>query len=624
MSICALAWSCGFLSAMPYFGVGDVAFLMMVFAGISAGAVITLSTRVQTYVTFTSLMLGPPTLMMLSSVSSDLRQIGAMACFFLIFCGTGVLKANVMARTVMLRRYQNQDYLHDLDAAKTELEAAWKRSEAANDAKRQFLANVSHELRTPLNGILGMAELLLEDDTGVEPQSKLHTLQRSGNHLARLVDDLLDFSRIEAGQMPVEAVEFELHELVEHLIEVHAVQARRKGGLDVRLEWAAGLPERVVGDPVRMRQVLHNLLGNAVKFTSEGEVSLRVWSNTAPSGERLVVQVCDTGIGIHEDRREAVFESFTQADGTTTRNFGGTGLGLAISAQLVELMGGGVSLESEVGAGSTFTVDLPLRTTAGRAGLPAAQVLIAGAFPGLREELEAFGWQAVECPFDGDLWQEARHLFREPGPIRGLLCHAQALQVNRGLVEALQRNSDCRVVVADSDGSATRIGRDEVLHWSAGEGAAALRPLLVGDEGTVSEESLAEPTRRLRVLVAEDDPTSAHLMRHHLESAGHEVRIAGDGEEAVRMCREFRPDLVLMDCQMPRLDGLEATRRIRAEFGPEMPILALSAHNRPEDRERFSRAGMDGLLTKPFDRRAVDAALREILLASPTAAPPRA
>jgi signal transduction histidine kinase/CheY-like chemotaxis protein len=526
-----------------------------------------------------------------------------MALFFVVFCARGVRSANIASRAAWLRRYQNQDYVRDLAEAKHELEDACQRSEDANRAKQQFLANISHEVRTPLNGILGMTSLVLDAPLEQTQREHMGTLKRCGENLLRLVDDLLDFSRIEAGRMEIEAIDFDLRVLLDELVEEHSLNALSKGEVEVCLEWAEAAPRRVIGDPVRLRQVLNNLLANAIKFTERGEVALCAWRSASPAGEQLVLQVADQGIGIPEDRREAVFESFTQADGTTTRNYGGTGLGLAISRQLVERMGGCITLESEVGIGSVFTVHLPLRLSADRTDVPPMQVLLAGVGECHGDLLRAAGWEAVCCPFDTELWLEARRLFRFPESQRLLACSAEDLRANRGLVEALQRHTDCRLVVVGSDSDT-----GAAFAWNPEEGVEPLLKAFVGHGDPAAAEVRGGP---LTVLLAEDDETNALLARIHLEACGHLVHVARDGEEAVRMFRVLRPDLVLMDCQMPKLDGIEATRRIRSlADGSDVPIVALTAHDRPEDRERFAAAGMDGHIRKPFERRALDAALQ--------------
>ena len=603
VGLCAAAWSGGFLACMPYFTVADIAFLMMVFAGLTAGAVITLAPRLRTYVIFVGLTLGPPTFTLLFSGVASFREIGAMSVLFVLFCSKGVRASSIASRAAMLRRYQNQDYVRDLATAKAELEQAWRRSEDANQAKQQFLANISHEVRTPLNGILGMTALVLDEPLEDAQRDHMRTLKRCGENLLHLVDDLLDFSRIEAGRMEIEEVEIDLRELAAQLVEEHGLQARRKGGIEVRLEWADGAPERIIGDPVRLRQVLYNLLANAVKFTAHGAITLRVWRNRSVRGEQLVLQVADQGIGIPEERREAIFESFTQADGTTTRNYGGSGLGLAICRQLVELMDGCITLQSEVGVGSTFTIDLPLRMVAERTGSPPVQILLAGDYREHVAALHEAGWDATCCAFDAELWMEARRLFRYPEARRVLLCSTEDLQANRSLIEALQRHTECEVVVA---GAAPE--RTAAHTWNPDDGAAALLALFPGPEPVSDEDGERGP---LTVLVAEDDETNALLMRTHLENGGHVVHVARDGAEAVRMFRVLLPDLVFMDCQMPVMDGLEATRQIRAlDGGARVPIVAVSAHDRPADRERFAAAGMSAYLAKPFDRRGLDTALQ--------------
>lgn len=620
VSTSALAWSIGFHGALPYLDLPSVAELVMVFAGIGAGAVITLSSRVETYVMFTGLMLGPPTVTLLRSGVPSFVEIGIMATFFLLFCGFGVRNANRLTRSGLLRRYQNDDYLLDLATAKAELEDAWNRSEQANEAKRQFLANISHEVRTPLNGILGMTDLVLETNLQSQQRTQMQTLKRCGKNLLALVDDLLDLSRIESGRMDVEQVNFDLRGLAEELVAVHAVQAREKTEVAVRLDWDENLPEEIAGDPVRVRQILHNLIGNALKFTEKGEVRLVVRSQKQKEGERLLLQVQDTGIGIPEARQDAIFESFTQVDGTTTRKYGGTGLGLSICRNLAGLMGGSISVSSTIGTGSVFSVDLPLCHEQPSLSHAEVQVLLAGDFGELAAQLSGFGWDVATAPFDSELWQESRKLFHEDAPTRAIVCSAKSFAGATELLDALQRNTECTLVRAFAKRPPRRRGRNHernLLDWNRSTGAGGLRALLAPIEAQGSG-----PLNQLDVLLAEDDRTNAHLVVHHLEREGHTVRVAKDGEEAVRLFEERRPDLILMDCQMPNLDGPSATRRIRAlPNGKRVPIVALSANDSPADCEQFLAAGMDGCLSKPFTRSTLQRSLQVVEDVRAAAAP---
>ena len=385
-----------------------------------------------------------------------------------------------------------------------ELVEARAAAEAANNAKTQFLANMSHELRTPINGILGVFQLILggyAGSLGAEQNNLLAKADRSARALLRIIEDILDLSRIEAGKVSLKEEDFSLREAVSDAVELFAIEARSKN-LDLRLSINADVPERLTGDALRLRQVLVNLVGNALKFTLKGmvEIAVAVASRTAGGIIAVAFSVTDTGIGIPHDKRDDIFRPFTQLDPSDTRRFGGTGLGLAISSRLVEMMGGTLSFTSKEGVGSSFTVIIPLRE-ASQAAVP------------------------------------------EKPP------------------------------------------------------AIAVTP---------SHERDATP----RILVAEDDPLAAELLKNILEYHGLEMDLARTGQEAVEMWAKGQYDLIIMDVQMPHMDGITATVHIREKeksTGGHIPIMAITAHAFPEDEKRCLAAGMDSYQTKPLDmERGID------------------
>jgi len=600
ISACALGWSLGFVLASPYLDESKNAFYMMVFAGITASAVITLSGRVKSYSTFSGLILGPPIITLMVGPNPDIA-IATMALAMLAFCGVGVRKANSVLQAAMLRRYQNTDIMRDLAKAKKSMEKEAQRAEAANLAKQEFLANVSHEIRTPMNGILGMTDIVLQSKLDEDQRECLATAHRCGTSLLTLIDDLLDFSKIEAGRMEVESIPFELRPLAEDLLQLHRNSGKAK--VPIRLELDPGLPQRILGDPLRLRQVVNNLLGNAVKFTSRGEIRLRLLVSMEDK-EMLQIRVEDDGIGIPPDRLDSIFESFTQADGSTTRNFGGTGLGLTITRSLCELMEGRLEVESMEGRGSTFHLHLPLvDPDHDRLSRESCFLFLDKEHPQAVRVLENLQVPHLTLPVDGDLWNEGRNFFARHGGKRFAVIAAAAGQEEQKLLLAFAKHFHL-----------TLLWHGEAVGKMPEERFGTLLPdpfhqesleelLQESTEQQKPDTAAAEDAQPLRILVAEDHPTNATIVRRMLEALGHEVTIAVDGQIAFETFRDQGADLVLMDLQMPNMGGHDSTRAIRAlPDGRQVPIVALTAHAAQEERERSLSAGMDDLLTKPFTR----------------------
>jgi two-component system, sensor histidine kinase and response regulator len=524
-----------------------------------------------------------------------------------------------------------QSLMADLDRKvrerTAELSEATRLANEASRAKSEFLANMSHEIRTPMNGILGMAELALHTELTPIQRDYLQTVRQSGEALLIIINDILDFSKIEAGKLQIDAVDFSLRQMLDDTLRPLALRAQQKQ-LELMIDVSADLPDGLVGDPHRLRQILTNLVGNAVKFTERGEIVVRVRREPdAVGGIGLAFSVVDTGIGIEPDKQTAIFHAFTQADGSTTRRFGGTGLGLTICAQLVALMGGRIWVESVLGKGSMFhfTVTLPEGTKLGQSALPGEDLsglsaLVVDDNPTnlriISEILRHRGMTVIEAYNGRDAIRAVDAAgsavaiavvdMDMPGTsgldlTAALRRHPRSLSAPVVILTSADRSSEARSAAAIRDVSWVVKPVGETILLDTIRAALSARSSR-DTQPAAPPVTPKRAARQLRVLVAEDNAVNRKLAEHLLQRRGHTPLIVTNGREAVDALLREEVDLVLMDLQMPEMDGFEATAAIRArerQTGDRMPIVALTAHAMEGDRQRCLDADMDGYISKP-------------------------
>jgi len=627
VTLLALAWGVGGALVLPLVPVETTALILVVLAGIIASALTTLAADPLSLRGFLAGIALPVfAALAISERSHDLAAAIVVAIFTL---GMAIVARRAHITLVEHLRVTARLAISEEAAKRAEavMRDARDLAERVAHARSTFLANMSHEIRTPMNAVLGFVELILDTELSTEQRRALELVRSSSEALLMILNDILDYSKIEAEHLELESIPFDLSKVVHATASLLAVRAREKH-LELLAEVAPDVPRAVRGDPTRLRQVLMNLIGNAVKFTDEGEVVVSVNASTREGQAQVHFAVRDTGIGIAPENLASVFQEFTQADSTMTRRYGGTGLGLAISQRLVRLMGGQLAVESAVGTGSVFSFTLPFpvdeapHRPTGVATLTGRRMLIVDDNQSnrriLREMLGAEGVAVDEAATATEGLDAIRRAVQRKAPYDLAILDVQMPDMDGFTLAAavrkektIKRTNLLMLPSAGQRGDGERCRELGIRGYltkpmSRADLLEALGAVLAESERTetpevVTRHTIAESRRTLRVLLAEDNAVNQQVAVAMLVKRGHEVHVTGNGREALEAVRQRDYDVVLMDIQMPEMDGFEATAAIRAlDKGKTLPIIGLTAHALSGERERCLARGMTEYLAKPF------------------------
>ena len=646
VTLLAITWGVGGALVLPIVPFETTALILVVLAGLIASALTTLAADPLSLRGFLAGIALPVFVSLATSERShDLAAAIVVALFTL-----GMAIVARRAHLTLVDHLQVTARLALSEGAAKQAEAVMREArdlaERVARARSAFLANMSHEIRTPMNAVLGFVELILDTELSTEQRRALELVRSSSEALLMILNDILDYSKIEAEYLELETIPFDVSKVVHATASLLAVRAREKH-LELLAEVSADVPRAVRGDPTRLRQVLMNLIGNAIKFTEQGEVVISVSAAATDGTAKLTFAVRDTGIGIAAEHTSSVFKEFTQADSTMTRRYGGTGLGLAISQRLVRLMGGELAVTSEVGRGSEFSFSLtlpvetapPLRTT-GLAALGGRRMLIVDDNQTnrriLREMLAAEGIKVDEVATAAEGLEALRRVRYDLAILDVQMPDMDGFQLATAvradkklkgtnllmLTSAGQRGDGERCRELGIRGYLTKpISRSDLLE--ALGTVLAGSPEEAGTPEVVTRHTIAESRATLRVLLAEDNPVNQQVAVAMLVKRGHEVHVSNNGREAVQAVQDRDYDVVLMDIQMPEMDGFEATHAIRAlPKGKDLPIIGLTAHALSGERERCLSHGMTDYLAKPFKGHELFALVEGTAKPKAAAAPP--